>query len=237
MEYWNKDNFEGLDALAAYLSDDIRFSDLAEYCRLRSAGLRSKAFKALDRFIEKVQQLSLHERINVINIILELAIRSPQVHQFMTSPLLTQVIRPGLIDWLRSEPDSAVALRWDGWLNYNSRALERVLEINPQDDFARKLAVVRECIAPVGYATHHIDETVLLLDLYKIETLLVKAESLLHGFSNRSPFLQVAEQLAEQKRLIDDWKSFLLSGNHCFRSWCIENGRQHNWITAIYYKK
>lgn len=236
MYYWNKDNFEGLDALADHLSEDARLSHLAEYCRLRAIGLRDRAFEALDRFLDQAEQFHSEERYQIVDLIYELAARSPQVHQFITTPITIKFLRPGLASWLASQPDSIPALRWDGIFNDNSASLERALAFDPHDVFVRRLLINRECLSSVFHGVHHIDESILLLDISEIDALLAKGKSWLEAAPDRSQFSDLEEELSEQQRLISDWKAFCKSGEHSFPEWCAKNGRHHDWIPKFYYE-
>lgn len=219
MWYWNRDNFEGLKALFAILCKDARFSDLATYCHLREIGHRKQAFAALDRFIGHALKRPLQERSEMIDFILCLAAQAWKVHHFISNPLKTKFLLPGLAEWLRSEPDSSVALRWEGWINYNSEALRRSLELNPADDFVRSLLIDRENLSVVEFAVHHIDDSVLIVNLQIVEAHLAEAEQLLLTSPQPSRFAHLSRELSYLKRLIDDWKQFMASGEKSFPSW------------------
>ncbi|GAI92490.1 unnamed protein product, partial [marine sediment metagenome] len=176
MHYWNKDNFEGFEDIAAHLGDDPLCGDLAEYCRLRASGLRREAFKALDRFMDKAAALPTAEKREVINLVYDLALRMPHVHQFIPTPLATRFLGPELEKWLAEVPASLPALRWDGIFWDNAESLKRALEIDPDDALVRRYLINRECLSLLDYGFHHIAEGGLLLEVAVIEDLLAQGE-------------------------------------------------------------
>ncbi len=235
MQYWNKQNFEGLEELATHLRGDGPPFDLSEYCRLRADGVRGKAFEALDRFLNQAIELPTKEKRAIINQIYELATQLPSAHQFISTPLTMRFLRPGLASWLADEPDSLPALRWDGIFNGNSTSLERALTLDPRDANVRRRLIGRECLSPVYDAVHHIDESTLLLELVQVEALLTQGDKWLNDAPDGANFDDLKHELSEQWRLIRDWKSFQESGEKSFPSWCAENDRHHDWVPKYYY--
>ena len=219
MHFGNKEKFEGLEVIAASLSGDKRFSELTEYCRLRERGLRPQAIQMMDRFIENSRSLPLAERIERINVILEIAVRSPGVHQFLSWPLKSMLVQPGLAEWLEAEPNSTAALRWDGWLNGNTSSLEKALDADPHDVFVRKLLIDWEYLSTIEFAIHHVSDTILLLDLSEVEAAITKAEALLQTAPNRACFARLENELSEFKMIVADWRDFEKSGEISFPAW------------------
>lgn len=230
MWYWNQGNFEGLLEIAKVLDEDNNTRHLAEYCRLRECGLRQAAFLSLDKFLNIANALDRKTKIKVVDKVLELDFRVDGAHQFLTQPIWTQLLEPSLDEWLTDTPISSKALFWDGYYRRNNNSLRAVLDANPNDHLVRSLLIDRICIAEVEYAVHHINESVLLLDLEKIEELLAQGAELLISSPNRSACEAVELEWRELRRLIDDWKDFKRSGKSSFSLWCIEQGKKHAWL-------
>ena len=58
MWYWNKANFEGLEAIAAEAAGLPDMADFGRYCVLRSSGLRKQALAALQAFVAHAEPLA-----------------------------------------------------------------------------------------------------------------------------------------------------------------------------------
>ena len=67
MYYWNKDNFEGLEAIARSLQESTDVKDFSDYCRLRAEGLRKQAFEALSRFLLQALNWEFEKRRDFVD--------------------------------------------------------------------------------------------------------------------------------------------------------------------------
>lgn len=235
MHYWNRDNFEGLTAIAEELSGDPRLAGMADYCRYRESGVRKQAFAAQDEFIALAASLPVSEKRELAGRIYGIALRVPEAHQFLSTPLQLRFLHPVLDKWLRDEPDSLEALRWDGIFRDNAESLARALALDPDDAHLRRLLIARDCLSPVGFAVHHIHESKLLGEVPEIEALLSKGEALLEAAPARDGLESTGEELAYYRRLMADWQAFTQSGAHSFPDWCAEKGRTYQWSATYYY--
>ena len=235
MHYWNQTNFEGLAAIAEELAADPRLAGLADYCRHREAGLRKNAFEALGRFIESAQALPIGEKRNLVHSIYGLALRLPEAHQFLSTPLQVGFLHPVLDDWLLEQPADLEALRWDGIFRDREESLAKLLELDPDDEFARRQLIRRACLDRVDFALHHIHESKLLWEVSEIEALLAKGEGWLRGAPEKSDMQDLADQHAYYCALVSDWHAFVNSGTESFPHWCEKNGRSYRWTATYYY--
>jgi hypothetical protein len=96
MYYWNKDNFEGLLAIADALSADPQLSLLAAYCTLREKGLRAQAFAALDEFLTETAKWHPDAARPCAMSVLEIHLKAKDVHQFLSQPLQCRFLLPVL---------------------------------------------------------------------------------------------------------------------------------------------
>lgn len=94
MYYWNKDNFEGLLAVANVLDDIPQLRPLANYCRLRERGLRRQALSVLRDFLSTAAAWKTDDARESVVSILELHARAPDAHTFMTQPLSDELVFP-----------------------------------------------------------------------------------------------------------------------------------------------
>jgi len=155
MHYWNKDNFEGLAAIAEDLRGDDFHTPIARYCDLRQQGLRKPALLVLHEFVSASKAWSFQDRRTTADRLLLMWQNHPFVHQLLPQPLIEGFVRLTLREWSDDEPDSAEALRWTGVVFGDRLALERALLIEPRDDIARRTLITAP-LNDVDYATRHL---------------------------------------------------------------------------------
>lgn len=235
MHYWNQDNFEGLIDLASEFSSTPELSLLAVYCELREKGVRPKAFTALDQFIKNTLKLKTQEQRKIVLKILEADARTPSAHQFLTHPILTKLIFPVLSDWLTESPQSCEALRWLGLLKSELNYLEDALKLNPADSPVRRRLIIIE-LDYVDYATHHLDESILLFPIKNCRDSLKRVRELLLHQQTNQLFNDLSIECNRYTSILDDWELYNKSNHNCFPTWCEENDRTHQWITKVYYQ-
>ncbi|MEM7172363.1 MAG: hypothetical protein AAF530_19505 [Pseudomonadota bacterium] len=226
---WNQDNFQSLAKLANLLEQDTQLALLASYCRLREEGRRKEAFQALEGFLDKVKTLSLERRYQIANEILEAKETLPQAHQFMSQPLWERLIKPTINQYLDKNPDCLSALRWHGIYSNSSKSLRKLLELDPSDHLARRTFIVRWFLQEVDFATHHINEGLLLARLPDIEEWLDEADKLLAGAPDSSEIIDLEGEINEYRQLISDWRQYQKSDFSSFPAWCIRHGRHYTW--------
>ncbi len=240
MWYWNDKNFQGLLMIAERLEEDKRLKELAGYCRLREQGLRKPAFAALDRFLDETAKWDKKTSREVIDLIYQIQFCAPDVHQFITTPLTKRFLQPGVEAWLKDEPNSREALRWEGFFNEKPEALKKLLAQYPDEISARRMLIKRNCLDVIYYATHLCQINRLLMPISEIEEIIASAKKLISSAPDRTELKDVEAVLTEQISMVEDWKSF---SEDCkdeqikFPDWCQENGRTYKWGTIYFYEK
>jgi hypothetical protein len=234
MHYWNVKNFEGLCDLGNEFSSVPYLSGLAEYCSLREKGLRAEAFKVLEKFIREASGRETDVKRRMVIDILIANSRTPEAHQFLTHPILTKLLYPTLEKWLSDSPSALEPLRWLGLMRSEVKNLEAALSIDPSDVPVRRRLVDME-LSKVDYATHHLDESVLLAPLEECRSSLFRAKTLIQGACESKPFADLYGELKEYEQMLDDWVLFNESEYKDFPKWCRTNGRDYRWCTKVYY--
>jgi uncharacterized membrane protein YccC len=176
--YWNKDNFEGLLAVAAELRMDPHLEPLARYCELREKGLRKQALSMLDEFLEEAETWDTATARSLVVTILEVYWSRKAAHQFLTAPLQQRLIEPVLEEWCRAEPENPLPARHFALLRSDVVLLEAALRLDP-DDQAVRATLARKHIAFVDYATHHLVEGCFIDDEAEASRALEEADKLL----------------------------------------------------------
>jgi hypothetical protein len=232
--YWNKDNFEGLLAVANALDDIPQLRPLAIYCRLRERGLRRQALHVLRDFLSVAAAWKTDTAREFVVSILELHARVPDAHTFMTQPLWNELVFPVLDEWHATSPDAAVSLRWLGLLRRDTDLLRRTLSTLPNDVPVRR-ALVNSALSDVDFATHHLDETRFLGEVSAAKAHLAQARMWLDSAYPPESFNDLREELAQLHQMVVDWETFQDAPYRTFPEWCNANGRKYRWPTKFYY--
>lgn len=236
MYYWNKDNFEGLASLAVGLADRDEFAQLAEYCRLREAGLRREAFVALSTFLACTDTWETEKSRDAVNAILMLYYRTPGCHQFLAQPLMNRFVYPILRRWSDDEPESIPPLRWLAILRRDPGLLGRVLAADPSDVVIRRMLIVCQ-LSSVEYATHHLSEGFLIGELDEALKDLRRAADLIEEAPIREPLSDLEQEARRYGQMLFDWQAYKARSVGSFPEWCAARGRDYHWSIAVYYGK
>lgn len=238
MHYWNRANFEGLAQLSAELRQDERLKELALYCELREKGRRTEALAAQDRFIAETLGREVAVQREIALLVLSAHARTPAAHQLLTHPLRERLVRPVLLAWHEAEPGNATALGEIGLLDRNAALLERALRLDPAADRVRA-GLISLQLGFVDHAMHHVSESIVLEPVAEVGAALDSVAQLLQAaVEPDSPRLQeLASEMAELRRLFDDWVAYQAEGSGTFPEWCQRHQRTHRWWNIIYYEK
>lgn len=234
MHYWNKDNFEGLLAVANVLDEIPQLRPIANYCRLRERGLRRQALNVLRDFLSTAAAWKTDDARGLVVSILELHARAPNAHTFMTQPLWDELVFPVLDDWHTTSPDAVVPLRWLGLLRQDTDLLRLALSITPNDVPVRR-ALVNCALSDVDFATHHLDETIFLGEVSAAKANLSQAGIWLDLAFPPEAFNDLRDELAQLHQMVVDWERYLEAPYGTFPEWCNANGRNYRWPTKFYY--
>jgi len=235
--WWNKDNFQGLDAIAALAEARPNLASFVEYCRRREQGLRKEAFGALSSFLAESKVWTFTERKDFVDWLLSTQYAYSRVHQLIPKPLWTGLVTPTLEEWAAIGPTDAVPRRWLGIFQHSPTRLEEALALDPADQIART-ALIEQLLGDVDYATHHLGDGngFFIGSEVDAKTAVDRARELICMLS-QSAERSKAEQLArEADELLRDWNEFQSSGKPSFRDWCLANARQHTFWSIAYYR-
>lgn len=234
MYYWNKENFEGLLDLARELGETPALAGLARYCVLREQGLRKQALRRLSEFLVQASTWALESARRHVLRILAADARTREVHQFMTHPLLTELIYPVLERWRLEQPTAIEPLRWLGLLRLDASALEEALELDPSDVPVRG-RLINMALRDADYSTHHLSESILLLTVEETRASIAAARALIASAPDARAFDYLAAEADEYASLVHDWEAYIQARAGTFPEWCAQRGRRYAWPTIIYY--
>lgn len=235
MWYWNKQNFEGLAAVADSIADQSQWKLFAQYCRLREQGLRPQALQAIAQLIAEAASWDDNARRRFADWIFSTSLLYPEVHQLIPTPLKEQLLIPTLREWAASEPSNAIPERWLGFATADDQHFSNALSLDAADDISRYRLVSRD-LADVDYQCHHLPEYFIGEIQTAINTL-DGAKSMTAGFSNPDIARTLEDDFAELSGKVRDWQAFQASGGNSFSDWCIAHGREYHWLQAYYYKR
>jgi uncharacterized membrane protein YccC len=232
--YWNQDAFKGLSALAESLRSDSRLERLARYCELRERGLRRDAFEELNIFLSQVTEWDESVQRSVVSRLVELHLRVPEAHQFLSEPLRRRLVDPVLAKWRAAAPEDLAPRRQLGLLLMDPELLESSLGVAPNDDQVRA-ALVWLLIGDVEAATHHLSEGKFLGDEKEAFAKLRRASDLAREASDPVALAGPMRAIEDLQRLLADWREYQMAPEGCFPDWCRVRGRKHDWWTIVYY--
>ncbi len=199
MWFWRDAYFQTLKDVAAEASASPEWAGYATYCTEHERGLRRQAFTILDRFISQMERASFADRRRFVSWLLHRADLRDGSHMLAPHPLRKRIIEPTLAEWLQVEPSSSEPHRWLGGYEH----LKRAIKLDPSDEIALRMFI--SCIlGSVDYATHSLPYG------YNGEpsgdlAVLVEAEAALSGLSSEDDRSRAAAEIAEQRRLIEDY--------------------------------
>lgn len=234
MHYWNNKNFEGLASLAVGLAARDDFAHLAEYCRLREAGLRGEAFAALETFLSYAETWEREKSQDAVDAVLTLHFRTPGCHQFLAQPLMKRFVDPVLQRWLEDDPDSIAPLRWLAILRQDQQLLGRVLSVEPGDTAIRRMLIAKR-LDSVDFATHHLNEGFLIGSLDEALEELRRASDLIEGAADRELLSDLDREARQYGQMLFDWQAYKARPVGSFPEWCAARGRDYHWSITVYY--
>jgi hypothetical protein len=230
--YWNQDRFEDLEQVAQ-IAEHQGLPGFAEHCRLRARGLRKQALDILKVFIDKQYARSPEQARAVAVRIMTLQHDHPKA-MLITHPLWEGFLRSVLEDW-RNESESTIPRRWLALHTDNPAMMQEVLDRDPSDVPVR-IALVRQLLSTVEYATHHLVEGIFLGQAEEVMSQLEETSRHLQVIPETPARGELEQTHEDLLRLTNDWQEFSQSGNSDFRHWCEARGRRHNWWRIVYYE-
>jgi len=232
--YWNQQNFEGLNAVADSIADQLQWSLFAQYCRLREQGLRPQSLQSIAQLIAEAASWDENGRRRFADWIYSTSLRNPEVHQLIPTPLNRQLLIPTLNQWAASETSNAIPERWLGFATADHQHFSNALAIDSTDDVSRYRLVSRD-LTDVDYQCHHRPEY-FIGEIHTAITTLDRAKAMAAGFSNPDIAPKLEDDFNELYGKVRDWQAFQASGGDSFADWCTTNGRDYRWVRAYYYE-
>ncbi len=235
MWYWNRENFEGLVAVADSIADQPQWQLYAQYCRLREKGLRPQSLRAITELIAEAAGWTHQARRQFADWIYSTSLCNRKVHQLIPTPLKLDLLVPTLQEWADSEPTNATPKRWLGFATGDHQHFSSALSVDPTDDVSRYRLVSRD-LADVDFQCHHLPE----IFIGEIDTAIFRlnrAQSLAADFSNLEIGPTLETDFSVLYGMVCDWQVFQESGGESFADWCIANRRDYQWVKTYYYDR
>jgi hypothetical protein len=199
MWFWRDSYFQTLKDVVAEASSSPEWTDYAAYCTEYERGLRRQAFTILERFVAQMERAPFAERRRFVSWLLHRADLRDGSHMLAPHPLRKRIIEPTLDEWLRVEPASSEPHRWLGGYEH----LKHAIELDPSDEIARR-RFISSILGSVDYATHELPHGYLGHATEDL-AVLAEAEAALSGLPSEDDRQRAAAEIAEQRRLIEDY--------------------------------
>jgi len=218
---------EALKDVAAKARVVPLWSDYADFCTKLERGLRTEAFATLERFIFVMERLPFEERRRFVSWLSgeadgqwerlgDIRLQSnpfssrvrPAIHEahrygrkrrLIPHPLYVRLVEPTLLEWTLIEPLCSEPHLWLGYYDH----LKRAIELDPDCQLARGRLIIL-ILKDVGDSSHELPQGY-LGDVKEDLAALGEAEELLSGLSNEEDHAILAADIAEQRRLIEDY--------------------------------
>lgn len=152
VSYLERDQFEGLRAIAETLQAEAGLERYVEYLRLREMGLRGQAFVRLGHFLEDAATWEFERRRGFVDRICSLQRAWPRVVALVPTPLNRGLVLPTLDEWVTREPLNPVPLRWR---MRDDEDLRLAIRLDPQEQIARELLADR-LLTRVAFSLHEL---------------------------------------------------------------------------------
>ena len=234
MWYWNKENFEGLQQLAAQMRTTPGCEKFADYCDQRSRGLRKPALKILDEFLQVFDSWNEADRRIWADSLMRLHLNHAEVHQLIAHPLEIKLIFT-FESWAKAVTTEASPRRWLGVLTNQPEHFKAALESEPGDEYSLwRLADAH--IGDAEYACHHIPDY-FIGEISEAEESLRQAGAVIAPIVNTTRGKLATTEISELRDKIQAWRSFKATGTDDFQQWCKDNlGYSWNRPNTIYYQ-
>jgi hypothetical protein len=201
----SNEDLDRLSGLAEKLQARPEWRVYAEFAAYRGRGLRDEALRSLDRFIAAAICWPFDEKLEFCLSVLRQTEEYSLRELAFPSPLRAAILVPSLTEWLGREPNNAEAHLWLGLLRCDdpSKHLVAALEFDPSCERARR-TLVEWLTGDVEYNQHELP-AFYIHDPREDLTVLDQADALVAGGSRDAWTVQLAEEIAELRRLALDW--------------------------------
>jgi hypothetical protein len=199
MHFWRKKHFQTVKDVAADASTSPEWTDYAGFCSEYERGLRRQAFTTLERFVSSLARAPFVERRRFVSWLLQRADGRDGRHMLIPYPLHVRIVEPTLLEWTLVEPRCSEPDRWLGGYEH----LKHAIELQPDDELARR-KLLGLLLGKVGFSTHELPVGYLGKAREDLESPR-EAEELLRGLSSDEVRREFAEQIEEERRLIQEY--------------------------------
>jgi hypothetical protein len=197
MLFWRDDYFATLKDVAAKARAVPSWSDYADYCVEHERGLRAEAFTILERFIASMECASFAERQRFVSWLSRQADGRDGRHMLIPHPLYVRLVEPTLLEWTLVQPLCSEPHLWLGGYDH----VKRAFELEPDNQLARRKLIIL-LWGQVDFEAYEFGQ---LGNIEKDLSTLSDVEELLSGLSNDEERLSLAADLAEDRRVIEEY--------------------------------
>lgn len=207
----------------ALLNSD--WTDYANYCFDREKGLRKKAFKHLDNFLELTVSWTIEKKIDFLNFLLPLFDKVVDAdYGPFPQPLSDKLVKPTLGKWCEFEQTNSNPFRWFGTYYKSEAHLFKALEIEPNDDKARQ-TLINWWTYNIYFSIHHLPDSYIgepNIDI-KLGEKIKRQIDLLVDIKLR---IHLTNELEEDLELVRNYVEWTDSGSSSFVTWGQETNKK-----------
>ncbi|MCC5892074.1 hypothetical protein [Exiguobacterium sp.] len=217
------------------------YPEFRTFCELKDRGFRKQALAALTPFIETVKDCDFEQRQEFVAWLFTLSepTRQDDVPDVFVYPLVTNILKPTLVEWTERSSEDARPYRWLGLYAFEElwhERLERAIELGGMAEQRAIEALMTHKISTLKFSFHHINENVYLGEVNRDRATIAEARKLIHHVLNEEKRAGYEIELSYHSELLADWVTYTQSdsGQERFLDWCERNGRDY-FITDTFY--
>ena len=235
MDYWNKENFEGMEAIGEHYSQRPGFELFSKYCLLKGQGLKKQAVEAINEFVALLEKKETQQKREIALELTELSYNNKAVNQLLSFPLFQWLIAV-FEEWSNTDSGNVLPERWLGFLTHDMERYEKALKLEPNDQISL-IALCNAHISDVDYQTHHLFESRLIGELDEAKQSLETAGQLLSRIT-ASKFIEFAHQeINYYGRMLEKWEEYSSQvRQETFQEWCEKQGESFSFGSVVYYE-
>lgn len=234
MNYWNRDNFEGMKSIGDKYSSIEGYELFGKYCLQKEQGLKKLAVSSIKDFVDYSKKQPLTEQRAVAEELSSLGFWHGEAHQLLAHPLV-EFLKEVLHCWAADEPNNPTPHKWFGYVAGDISAYERALSLNPNDDICIS-QIVRTHLENIDYQTHHLSESILLGCINDAKLSLDQAGHLIATLGAQELKNNMQSELEYYTKLLSCWEEYSkLETSEPFPNWCASKGKKFNFWSVVYY--
>ncbi|GLT19210.1 hypothetical protein GCM10007938_29920 [Vibrio zhanjiangensis] len=236
MDYWNKDNFEGLKSVGEKYSAVEGYELFGKYCLQKEKGLKKLAVSSIKEFVTVSKSKSLKVQREIAEELSSLGVWNSEIHQLLAHPLV-EFLKSVLEQWTLDEPSNPIPHKWLGYIGGDLSSYERALEIDPTDEICIS-RIAQAHLNDVDYQTHHLSESLFLGDIRDATNSLQLVASLIDRLTTKHVRLKMRGELEYYNNLLSCWMEYSELGiDEPFADWCVSKGEKFNFWSIAYYRQ